>query len=177
MEREGAERSLIVELMEQPAVQDAECAAIHFDDLATGNEAKRSAVTSCTQVAGSSTRLGSDPPCFHLHGVQTLAVGEDAEYELQVRQHLSIARPSTPSHQIPLRPAAGAASGRPSRRVQDRPARVDLAPGGQDPTSRRGGKGSGGRCCARAVCSRQHRDQGQRALWRVEGLARLSVCD
>jgi len=103
MERGGAERSLIVELMEQPAVPDAECAAIHFEDLATGNEAKRSAVTSCTQVAGSSTRLDCDPPCFHLHGVQTLAAGEGAECELQVRQHLSQACPPIASHQSPPR--------------------------------------------------------------------------
>lgn len=107
MERGGAERSLIVELMEQPAVPDAECAAIHFDDLATGNEAKRSAVMSCTQLAGSSTRLGCDPPCFHLHGMQTLAVGEGIECELRVRQHLSKTCPidsASHSEPAPLRP-------------------------------------------------------------------------
>ena len=51
MERAGAERSLVIELMERPDVTDAESAALHFDELASGNDALRSAVVSSQQLA------------------------------------------------------------------------------------------------------------------------------
>ena len=76
MERAGAERSLVIELMERPDVTDAESAALHFDELASGNDALRSAVVSSQQLASKPERLGCDPPCFSVCGSQTLADGE-----------------------------------------------------------------------------------------------------
>ena len=64
MERAGAERSLVIELMERPDVTDAESAALHFDELASGNDALRSAVVRSQQLASKPERLGCDPPCF-----------------------------------------------------------------------------------------------------------------
>ena len=79
MERAGAERSLVIELMERPDVTDAESAALHFDELASGNDALRSAVVSSQQLASKPERLGCDPPCFSVCGSQTLADGEGGE--------------------------------------------------------------------------------------------------
>jgi hypothetical protein len=85
MERAGAERSLVIELMERPDVADAESAALHFDELASGNDALRSAIVNSQQLASKPERLGCDPPCFCLTGSQILVDGEGAECQLQVR--------------------------------------------------------------------------------------------
>ena len=85
MERAGAERSLVIELMERPDVADAESAALHFDELASGNYALRSAVVSSQQLVSKPERLGCDPPCFCVCGTQTLVDGEGTECQLQVR--------------------------------------------------------------------------------------------
>ena len=102
MERAGAERTLIVELMERPDVTDAECAALHFEELASGNDALRSAVVSSHQLAGKPSRLGSDPPCLSLCGYQALSAGEGAECQVQARAHTAtVLSPRRRTHELP----------------------------------------------------------------------------
>eukprot|EP00320_Phaeocystis_rex_P014511 CAMPEP_0119072600 /NCGR_PEP_ID=MMETSP1178-20130426/58470_1 /TAXON_ID=33656 /ORGANISM="unid sp, Strain CCMP2000" /LENGTH=182 /DNA_ID=CAMNT_0007054625 /DNA_START=20 /DNA_END=568 /DNA_ORIENTATION=- len=90
MECADAERSLIIELMERPDIADAESVVLHFDELASGNDALRSSIVSSQQLPSKSERLGCDPPCFCACGSQTLAAGEGTECQLQV--HLLVAR-------------------------------------------------------------------------------------
>lgn len=161
MERAGAERTLIVELMERPNVTDAECAALHFEELASGNDALRSAVVSSHQLAGKPSRLGSDPPCLSLCGYQALSAGEGAECQVQARAH-------TATVLLPPRRTtcmcAGAAACRAPRRVQDRPAGLDYPTRCQARRCRRQAHRLGGRdrCGrgARTLNPRQHRNQG-----------------
>ena len=103
MERAGAERSLVIELMERPDVTDAESAALHFDELASGNDALRSAVVSSQQLASKPERLGCDPPCFSVCGSQTLADGEGAECQLQVHPSTLPGEPTLDAPRIPIR--------------------------------------------------------------------------
>ena len=103
MERAGAERSLVIELMERPDVTDAESAALHFDELASGNDALRSAVVSSQQLASKPERLGCDPPCFSVCGSQTLVDGEGAECQLQVRPSTLPGEPTLDAPRIPIR--------------------------------------------------------------------------
>ena len=120
MERAGAERSLIIELMERPDIPDAESATLHFEELASGNDALRSSVVSSQQLASKPERLGCDPPCFCVYGSQTLAAEEGAECHLQVRipTHTPTAVSALDTQRIPV-PPSGALACRETCRGQD----------------------------------------------------------
>ena len=118
MERAGAERSLVIELMERPDVADAESAALHFDELASGNDALRSAVVSSQQLVSKPERLGCDPPCFCVCGSQILVDGEGAECQLQVRTSTHPILSTLDARRIPV-PPSGALACRETCRGQD----------------------------------------------------------
>ena len=174
MERAGAERSLVIELMERPDVADAESAALHFDELASGNDALRSAAVSSQQLVSKPERLGCDPPCFCVCGTQTLVDGEGTECHLQVRTSTHpILSALDALHAFLTCAAPGAVACRPACRVQDRLACLDHPTGRQAHRDRRQADrhrgGDGGGRGTRTVHPRQYRDQRQGAIW-VDGL-------
>ena len=73
LERDGAERSIIVELLERAECADEDSGAFHFEEVANGNEALGSSVQGCEPLPADALHPSTRPaPAFVVHGVQQL---------------------------------------------------------------------------------------------------------
>lgn len=89
LERDSPERSIVVEILERVDADDASCAAFHFGEQASSNDAAGSTVLSSaplsSQLTRPSLRERGPCPCFALHGTQNLPAGPPEE-----RRHTSL---------------------------------------------------------------------------------------
>lgn len=73
LEPDGAERSVIIEILERPDCADAESGALHFQEVANGNEAVAATVLSSAPVAAGTLHEGLRAcPAYLVRGVQEL---------------------------------------------------------------------------------------------------------
>ena len=89
-----SDRSLIVELLERVECADAECAATHFEDVASGNGALHASVLTTSELLPQSLQpsmRSTVASCFMVHGVQTLPPAAALDTAATVELHVCLA--------------------------------------------------------------------------------------
>ena len=88
LQRDGGERSVVIELLERADCSNLECATFHFHEIATGNEAEVNAPSSPAAVpAGALHPTLRDTPCFRAHGIQIM---QHKDSQAATRLHVNV---------------------------------------------------------------------------------------
>ena len=96
-ERDEGERCLVVEILERADCQDAACAAMHFEELAVGNDAAVGATVAPSSRRAASAlhptlRAEGSCSCFTLSGLQRLPATEGSSDCRQLLVSLAVLR-------------------------------------------------------------------------------------